>query len=492
MFDGDRQRKAPVCFVPTDEQTHPDAQVHGAGVGFSIEGLLDLGPSGALEVEQAVDGLSMVGEGHELNRWHESILPYPTTLLAMTGRFDPLVRRMEAHQRSIFAQMSGLAREHHAINLGQGFPDEDGPLEIQQAAIEAINDGRGNQYPPTQGIPELRQAIAAHQRHFYGIDIDPNDGVVVATGASEVIQAALLALCEPGDEVVVFQPWFDLYGAGIDLAGATRVGVPLVAPHFRPDIAALREAVTGQTRVLLVNSPHNPTGVVFTAAELTEIAEIAIAHNLIVISDEVYEHLWFDEQRHIPMATIPGMAERTITVGSGGKMFSLTGWKVGWATGPADLIAAVRTVRQHLSFASGGPFQYAFAYGLGLPDEYFEGLRLQMQHKRDVLTAGLTDVGFTVNPSHGTYFLTSDLGPFGFDDANDLALWMPEHVGVAAIPLLAPDMHGHRSVSSTPDLEADNRIMRWAFCKSEQMLNEAISRLQTASTTHQHRAEGAS
>ena len=387
----------------------------------------------------------------------------------MSAPANPLVLRMRPHARSIFAEMSGLARAAGAINLGQGFPDEDGPENIREAAIEAISEGRGNQYPPTQGIPELRQAVADHQKRFYDIDVDPDLGVVVTTGASEAIQSTLLALCESGDEVVVFQPWFDLYGAGIDLAGATLVNVPLSAPDFRPNIDAVRAAVTDRTKIILVNSPHNPTGAVFTRDEMAAIAQIAMDNDLIVISDEVYEHLWFDQHRHVPMATIPGMAERTITIGSGGKMFSLTGWKVGWASGPAHLITAVRTIRQHLSFASGGPFQYAFAYGLSLPDEYFEGLRLSMQHRRDLLTAGLTDIGFTVNPSHGTYFLTSDLGPYGVTDANDLALWMPEHVGVAVIPLL--------NAGRAP---ATPQTLRWAFCKAEPTLVEALDRLRKA------------
>lgn len=492
MGDCDRERKASVGFIPADEQAHANAKVHRSGVAVGVEGLFDLRPTGSLKVEQAVDGLGVVGERDKLNRWHGSILPYlPTTVGAMSARPQSLVERMRSHERSIFAEMSALAGQHDAINLGQGFPQEDGPAEIREAAAAAIAEGRGNQYPPTQGIPELRRAIAEHQRRFYGIDIDPDAGVVVATGASEIIQAALLALCEPGDEVVIFEPWFDLYGAGIDLAGATRVSVELQAPNFRPDLQALAAAITNRTRVLLVNSPHNPTGVVFTEDEMRGIANIAIANDLIVISDEVYEHLWFDQSRHVPMATIEGMAERTITVGSGGKMFSLTGWKVGWASGPADLIAAVRTVRQHLSFASGGPFQYAFAFGLSLPDDYFEGLRLGMQHRRDILSSGLTEVGFAVNPSQGTYFLTSDLGPFGFTDANELALWMPEHAGVAAIPLLRAPLGHHRVQQVGPDKQVGNQTLRWAFCKSEQMLNEAVRRLQAAVDQPSTQHEGA-
>ncbi|MFM8774788.1 MAG: aminotransferase class I/II-fold pyridoxal phosphate-dependent enzyme, partial [Actinomycetota bacterium] len=268
-----------------------------------------------------------------------------------------LVSRMQPYATSIFAEMSILAAETGAINLGQGFPDTDGPEEMKEAARAAITEGRGNQYPPVHGLPELRAAIAEHQMRFYGLVVDPATDVVVTTGATEAIQSVILAFCERDDEVVVFEPWFDIYATGIALAGATRVSVPLRPPAFRPDIDALRDAITDRTRLLIVNSPHNPTGVVFTREELQGIADIAIERDLIVLSDEVYEHLWYDGHPHIPIATLPGMAERTITLGSAGKSVSFTGWKVGWATGPTALIQAVRSIRQHLSFVSGGPFQ---------------------------------------------------------------------------------------------------------------------------------------
>jgi N-succinyldiaminopimelate aminotransferase len=393
----------------------------------------------------------------------------------MVTRTPALVERMRPYAQSIFGQMSALASRTGAINLGQGFPDEDGPVELQRIAMAAIADGRGNQYPPAHGLLELREAVAEHQSRFYGLSLDPHTDVVIATGASEVLQSALLALCEPGDEVIVFEPWFDLYAAGIALAGATRVSVPLQPPSYRPDIDALRDAISPRTRMLLLNTPHNPTGVVFTRAELDAIAELAIEHDLIVLSDEAYEHLWFDGHPHIPISTIPGMFERTISVGSGGKSFSFTGWKVGWGSGPTDLIAAVRTVRQHLSYVSSGPFQFAIAAGLGLPDEYFDDLRASMQAKRDLLTTGLRSLGFNVSESQGTYFATSDLGPFErIDgrsmDGRQLCEWMPEHIGVAAIPV--------QVFCDDPNLGSHS--LRWAFGKHDDTITEALKRVERA------------
>lgn len=388
----------------------------------------------------------------------------------MVHRLPPLVPRMREHEVSIFATMSARAIETESINLGQGFPDTDGPIQLKDVAIEAIRTGRGNQYPPAHGLPELRQAIAAHQERFYGLNIDWRTDVVVGTGASEVLQSALLALIEPGDEVIMFEPWFDIYAAGVSLANGVRVSVPMDHDGIRPNLAAMEAAIGPRTRLLLLNSPHNPTGIVFTAAEREEIARIAIEHDLIVISDEAYEHLWFDDHQHVPLATLPGMWERTITVGSGGKTFSFTGWKVGWATGPADLIHAVRVVRQHLSFVSGGPFQYAMAEGLTLPDDYFRDFRAGLQAKRDRLTDGLADVGFGVIPSEGTYFLTTDVRPLGYSDGFAFCTDLPGRAGVVAIP--------HQALCDSS--EAANGFVRWAFCKQDAVLDEAITRLQRA------------
>lgn len=380
---------------------------------------------------------------------------------------DRLVPRMEEHRASIFAEMSGLATKVGAINLGQGFPDTDGPATLMQTAMDAIRDGRGNQYPPAHGLPELREAIADHQMRFYGLDVDAVAGVVVGTGASEVLQSALMALVDEGDEVVMFEPWFDIYGAGISLARGVRVGVPLNGPGLRPDLARLRAAITPRTRLLLLNSPHNPTGTVLTQEELEGIAAIAIEHDLIVVSDEAYEHLWFPGHPHIPLATLPGMFERTITVGSGGKSFSFTGWKVGWASGPADLIAAVRVVRQHLSYVSSGPFQYAMAAGLRLPDSYFTDFRADLVDKRDLLTSGLSELGFGILPSEGTYFLTTDVRPLGYADGLEFCRDIPERAGVVAIP--------HQALCDDPQVGAP--YVRWAFCKRPSVLQEALERL---------------
>ena len=385
----------------------------------------------------------------------------------MPRRVPPLVPRMAEHSTSVFAEMSTLALAVGAVNLGQGFPDADGPQELKDVAIAAIEDGRGNQYPPPHGLPLLREAIAAHQQRFYGLKVDPGLEVVVGTGASEVIQSTLMALIDDGDEVIVFEPWFDIYAAGISLARGRRVGVPMAGPDLRPDLDALRRAVTPRTRMILLNSPHNPTGVVFTPEELAEVAAIAIDNDLLVLSDEAYEHLWFDDHRHVPIATLPGMWERTVTVGSGGKTFSFTGWKVGWATGPADLLGAVRVVRQHLSYVSGGPFQYAMAHGLGLPDDYFTSFRADLAAKRDLLAAGLSSLGMRVLPTQGTYFITTDITPLGFADGLAFCRDLPGRAGVVAIP--------HQAFCD--DVEVGAPYVRWAFCKQPAVLEEALNRL---------------
>ena len=393
----------------------------------------------------------------------------PTTVPSVDS---PLVARMHEHSSSIFSEMSDLARRTESINLGQGFPDTDGPAEIAEVARACIADGRGNQYPPSAGLPELRNAISAHADRFYGIRVDPDTEVVVTTGASEAIQSTLLALIERGDEVVMFEPYFDMYAAGISLADGVRVSVPLSGIDLRPDIDALRDAITPRTKMLLINSPHNPTGVVFTREELEAIAQIAIDNDLLVISDEAYEHLWFDDHRHIPISTLPGMFERTITIGSGGKCFSFTGWKVGWAYGPRHLIHAVKTVRQHLSFVSGGPFQYAVAHGLGMPDQYFTEFRHDLSAKRDLLSAGLAEIGLRTIPSQGTYFLTTDVRPLGYADGMTFCRDMAERAHVVAIP--------HQRLCDDPAIGAP--YVRWAFCKQPKVLSTAVERIASGLT----------
>ena len=367
--------------------------------------------------------------------------------------------------------MSALAAAVGAVNLGQGFPDTDGPELVRDAALAAIRDGRGAQYPPAHGLPELRAAICSHQRAWYGLAWDPATDVVVTTGASEAIVAAVLAFVEPGDEVLVLEPWFDLYAAAIDLAGGVRVGVPPVPGTFRPDPTALRARITPRSRLLIVNSPHNPTGAVFTEAELAAIARESVAADLVVLADEAYEHLWFDGHPHIPLATLPGMAERTITVGSAGKSLSFTGWKVGWATGPADLIGAVRVIRQHLSYVSGGPFQWAVADGLTqLPSSYWNSFRATLAQQRDILADGLTGLGLDVLPSEGTYFLLTDVTGLGYTSGEQFCAELPQRARVVAIPV-AP---------FCDDMSVGQAWVRWAFCKRPAVLSEAVGRLRGA------------
>lgn len=367
---------------------------------------------------------------------------------------------------TIFAEMSALATETGAVNLGQGFPDTDGPREVAQAAADAVLAGRGNQYPPGLGIPELRQAIAAHQKRWYGIDCDPACEVLVTAGATEAVAAALLALVEPGDEVIALEPYYDSYAACIAMAGGVRVPVTLRPPGFRLDLAALRAAVTPRTRLILLNTPHNPTGAVLTRAELEAVAELARRRDLLVVTDEVYEHLAFDGE-HVPIVTLPGMGDRTVTISSAGKTFSFTGWKIGWVTGSADLVTAVKTAKQFLTFVNGGPFQYAVAEALRLPDTYFTGLRDDLQRKRDLLCEGLAAAGFEVYRPAGTYFVTTDIRPFGETDGVAFCRELPHRAGVVAVP--AGVLYD--------DQEAGRSQVRFAFCKREEVLHEALTRL---------------
>jgi N-succinyldiaminopimelate aminotransferase len=367
---------------------------------------------------------------------------------------------------TIFAEMSALAVQTGAVNLGQGFPDTDGPREIAQLAADAILAGRGNQYPPGPGLPELRHSIAWHQKRWYGLDYDPDREILVTAGATEAVAAALLALVEPGDEVIALEPYYDSYAACIAMAGGVRVPVTLRPPNFRLDTAALAAAVTPRTRLILLNTPHNPTGAVLTRAELAAVADLARTHDLLVVTDEVYEHLAFDGE-HVPIVSLPGMADRTVTISSAGKTFSFTGWKIGWVTGSADLVTAVRTVKQFLTFVNGGPFQYAIAEALRLPDAYFVGLRDDLRRKRDLLCEGLTSAGFEVYRPAGTYFVLTDIRPFGETDGVAFCRELPHRAGVVAVP----------SGVFYDDKEAGRSQVRFAFCKREEVLREALGRL---------------
>lgn len=382
-----------------------------------------------------------------------------------------LTPRLAEFGTTIFAEMSALATRTGAINLGQGFPDTDGPESVREAAVRALREGKGNQYPPGPGIPELRHAIAAHQQRFYGLDFDPDTEVLVTAGATEAIAASMLALLEPGDEVIAFEPFYDSYAASIAMAGGVRVPLTLRAPGFRPDLDALRDAITPRTRLLLLNSPHNPTGMVLNREELTAIAELAVARDLLVVTDEVYEHLVFDGE-HLPLISLPGMRERTVSISSSGKTFSFTGWKVGWVTASAPLVSAVRTAKQFLTFVSAGPFQYAIAEALALPDSYYTGFREDLRAKRDLLCDGLDELGFVVHRPQGTYFATTDITPLGERDAVAFCLALPERCGVVAIP---------NSVFYD-DPEPGRSHVRWAFCKGKNVLEEAIGRLAPLAT----------
>ncbi|MEU0412039.1 pyridoxal phosphate-dependent aminotransferase [Streptomyces griseorubiginosus] len=394
-------------------------------------------------------------------------------MTGMTSSARPLLnRRLAEFGTTIFAEMSALALRTGSINLGQGFPDTDGPEEVREAAVRALRDGRGNQYPPGPGVPELRTAVAAHQERRYGLSYDPDTEVLVTAGATEAIAAALLALVEPGDEVVAFEPYYDSYAACIAMAGGTRVPVTL-RPHdgsFRLDLDELRAAVTDRTRLLLINTPHNPTGTVLTREELTAIAELAVERDLLVVTDEVYEHLVFDEAEHLPLATFPGMRERTVTIGSAGKTFSFTGWKVGWITAAPGLVSAVRSAKQFLTYVSSGPFQYAVAEALALPESYFTAFREDMLAKRDLLATGLADAGFKVFKPAGTYFITTDIRPLGENDGFAFCRALPERAGVVAIPNAV--FYDHR--------EAGAPFVRFAFCKRTEVLTDAAERLRKA------------
>ncbi|MEN2742488.1 aminotransferase class I/II-fold pyridoxal phosphate-dependent enzyme [Microbacterium sp. X-17] len=370
---------------------------------------------------------------------------------------------------TIFAEMSALAARTGAINLGQGYPDEDGPVEVLEAARAAIAHGV-NQYPPGRGIPDLRLAIAEHRRRFAGIDLDPDTEVLVTVGATEALAAALLALVDgPEDEVVVFEPYYDAYAACVALARARLVTVPLPWPGFQPDLDALRAAVTDRTRVILVNNPHNPTGAVFDAEVLREIVTLAEQHDAIILADEVYEHLVFDGRRHESIATIDGAASRTLTVSSAAKTFSVTGWKIGWITGPAPLVDAVLAVKQFLTYVGGAPFQPAVAVGLRLGDAYFAGIAADLEAKRDLLATGLRDLGLEVAHAGGSYFTVADAAPLGARDAADFCRELATGAGVVAIPLTAFTTPAHR-----PDYAT---LVRFAACKRIDVLTDAVARL---------------
>lgn len=389
-------------------------------------------------------------------------------LLGADGRVAP----------TIFTEMTALATSTGALNLGQGFPDDPGPHEVLDAAREAIAAGR-NQYPPLPGIPSLRTAIAAHQARFYGLDIDPDTEIQVTMGATEAMAASLLALVEPGQEVVTIDPFYDAYAAVIALAGGVQVPAPLDLTHgadghpngFSLDVAALREAVSDNTRAIIVNTPHNPTGTMLGRADLEQILAVAKEHGAYVITDEVYEHLTFAGP-HIPMATLPGARGTVVSISSAGKTFSVTGWKIGWITAAPELITAIQAVKQFLTFAGGGPFQVGVAAGLGLGGEVFDAVRSSLQDRRDLLVSGLRSAGFDVIVPDAGYFTVADAAPLGFEDGAQLCREMPERIGVAAVPVSA------FTSAAGPNAARMRSLVRFAHCKSADSIHQAVDRLQ--------------
>ncbi|MFI5957222.1 pyridoxal phosphate-dependent aminotransferase [Cryptosporangium sp. NPDC051539] len=376
---------------------------------------------------------------------------------------------MRGFGTTIFTEMTALATRTGAINLGQGFPDTDGPDLMLRTAVKAIQSGQ-NQYAPGPGTPDLRTAIARHQGDWYGLDYDPDTEVLVTAGATEAIAATMMALCEPGDEVLCVEPYYDSYAAVIALAGAVRRPVTLRAPDYRLDTAAMAASITSRTRVVLINSPHNPTGAVFDRQELTEIARLCVEHDLIAVTDEVYEHLVFHGE-HLPLATLPGMRDRTVTISSAGKTFSATGWKVGWVCAAPDLVASIARVKQFLTFTNAAPFQPAVAAALGLPREYFAGLSTDLRAKRDLLCQGLVAAGFDVHIPAGTYFVTADAAPLGGVDGIAFCRALPERAGVVAVPVgVFYDQEAH-------DVVPGSSLVRFAFCKKDDVLQEAVRRL---------------
>ena len=381
---------------------------------------------------------------------------------------DPFIKdSMREFGETIFAEMSALAAKTGAINLGQGFPDTDGPQEIAELAITAIRDGH-NQYPPGLGIKKLRDAISHHQMRFYGLEFDSETEVLVTAGATEAIAASLLAICEQGDEIITFEPYYDSYAASIALAGGVRRVITLNTPDYSFSIDDLEKLITAKTKAILLNSPHNPTGKVFTHNELSQIANLCIEHDLVAICDEVYEHLVFEGQ-HIPLIQYPGMRDRTIQISSAGKTFSFTGWKIGWVCAQPALLDTVRTAKQFLTYVNGAPFQHAIAEALNLPDLYFDNFLEDMRVKRDCLSQGLEKAGLTTFTPQGTYFVTADIKNLGYEDGKQFCLDLPVQCGVVAVPNVV--FYDNKDLGST--------LIRFAFCKRLDVLEEAVERLQT-------------
>ena len=373
--------------------------------------------------------------------------------------------RLQGFGATIFATMSQLATETSSVNLGQGFPDTDGPAEIAQAAMTAIAQGH-NQYPPGPGIASLRSAVANHQNLYYGLEYDPNKEVLITAGATEAIAASVLAICETGDEVIVFEPFYDAYAAAIAMAGARLVPIELHAPDWTFDPDELSRAVTGRTRAIVINSPHNPTGKVFSLPELQFITSLCVEADLIAITDEVYEHMIFSGS-HLPLASFPGMSKRTIAISSAAKTYSFTGWKIGWVTGSAELVAAVRAVKQFLTYVNGAPFQVAIAYALSEGRRFTDLVVPSISQQRQALADGLSQAGLEVMGGDGTYFLTTDISSITNEDAMTFCLELPRRIGVVAVP----------SSVFYQDPQRGRHLVRWTFCKRPEVIQDAVERL---------------
>ena len=378
------------------------------------------------------------------------------------------VDRLRPFTTTIFAEMSALAVEHDAVNLGQGFPDTDGPASMLDAAREAISDGR-NQYPPGIGVPELRHAVARQQRDRYRLDYDPDREVLITVGATEAIAGAVVGLVEPGDEVIMIEPYYDAYAAAVAMAGGVRRVVPLVpdGDGFRLDRERLAAAFGPKTSMVVVNSPHNPTGTVLSTDDLAEIARLCVEHDVIAVTDEVYEYLVFDGRTHTPLASLPGMRARTLRISSSGKTFNCTGWKVGWVSGPPELVAAARTAKQYMSYVGSGPFQPAVAHALEHELDWVRESARGLQAKRDLISTALSDAGFAVHRSEATYFVCADPRPLGVDDGIEFCRSLPERIGVAAVPVSV----------FTDDREPWHHMLRFAFAKRDEVIAEAAERL---------------
>ena len=380
-----------------------------------------------------------------------------------------LVTRLRGATSTIFSEMSALALEHRAVNLGQGFPDFPAPAALTDAAQRAIAEGK-NQYAPGLGVRRLRQAIAGHATARYGLGYDPDHDVTVTTGATEAMFATIQALVEPGAEVVTFEPHYDVYPAAVAMAGGFTRGVPLrpdADGRWTFDPTDLRAAITPRTVAIVVNSPHNPTGAVFTRDELQRIADAAIEADVLVITDEVYEHLVYDEAVHVPIATLPGMHQRTIRISSAAKTFAVTGWKVGWVCAPAALTDAIRAAKQWVTFTSGTPFQHAVSEALSWDRTYTDELATDFGRRRDRLADGLSGLGLTLSATEGSYFVAADVRSIGFDDDVDLCRRLPAEVGVGAIP-----MSGFHT-----DPRDGRGWVRFAFCKTDEAVDEGLRRL---------------